>query len=58
MQRPKSLSSLIEREGFMVKPQDTPDGWIWGYDLAFHSYSFVWLVHKYAVVFNLLISSF
>jgi len=33
-------------EGFMVKPQDIPDGWIWGYYLAFHTYSFEWFVHN------------
>jgi hypothetical protein len=31
-------------EGFMVKPQDIPDGWIWGYYMAFHTYSFEWFV--------------
>ncbi|CAK0802262.1 unnamed protein product [Prorocentrum cordatum] len=33
-------------EGFMVKPQDIPDGWVWGYYLAFHTYSFEWFVHN------------
>jgi len=33
-------------EGFMVKPQDIPTGWVWGYYLAFHTYSFEWFVHN------------
>ncbi|OWY91217.1 ABC transporter, partial [Phytophthora megakarya] len=32
-------------EGFMV-PRDLPDYWIWGYYLAFHSYSFESFVFK------------
>lgn len=33
-------------EGFMVRPADIPGGWIWGYYLAFHTYSFQWFVYN------------
>jgi len=33
-------------EGFMVPQQDIPDGWLWGYHLAFHTYSFKWFLHN------------
>lgn len=31
-------------EGFMVRPRDIPSGWIWGYHIAMHHYSFEWFM--------------
>lgn len=33
-------------EGFMIPPPDIPVGWLWGYYMAFHTYSFEWFVHN------------
>ncbi|GLE07867.1 hypothetical protein PINS_up018609 [Pythium insidiosum] len=34
-------------EGFMVPRESIPDYWIWGYYIAFHSYSFETFVYKH-----------
>mmetsp|Transcript_26660 Transcript_26660/g.58588 ORF Transcript_26660/g.58588 Transcript_26660/m.58588 type:complete len:588 (-) Transcript_26660:362-2125(-) len=33
-------------EGFMVPFSSIPDGWKWGYYMAFHTYSFEWFMHN------------
>eukprot|EP00403_Amphidinium_massartii_P016175 CAMPEP_0178411504 /NCGR_PEP_ID=MMETSP0689_2-20121128/21527_1 /TAXON_ID=160604 /ORGANISM="Amphidinium massartii, Strain CS-259" /LENGTH=619 /DNA_ID=CAMNT_0020032709 /DNA_START=16 /DNA_END=1875 /DNA_ORIENTATION=+ len=33
-------------EGFMVRPQDIPDYWIWAHKIAFHTYTFEWFMHN------------
>jgi len=33
-------------EGFMVAYQDIPIGWMWGYRIALHTYSFEWFMHN------------
>jgi len=33
-------------EGFMVPYSVIPDGWLWGYYIAFHTYSFEWFMHN------------
>mmetsp|Transcript_52630 Transcript_52630/g.114939 ORF Transcript_52630/g.114939 Transcript_52630/m.114939 type:complete len:608 (-) Transcript_52630:194-2017(-) len=33
-------------EGYMVRPQDIPDYWIWAYKIAFHTYSFEWFMYN------------
>jgi hypothetical protein len=33
-------------EGFMVRPDDIPAGWKWGYYIAMHTYSFEWFMYN------------
>uniref|UniRef100_A0A7S4GMP4 ABC transporter domain-containing protein n=1 Tax=Oxyrrhis marina TaxID=2969 RepID=A0A7S4GMP4_OXYMA len=33
-------------EGFMVPKDEIPAGWMWGYHLAFHTYSFKWFMYN------------